>query len=147
MDGDPLADVARWDGSSWRSWDLGEVSSIEDYIYYKNDLYILSNSSIYKFNGNGVEKVNVLFDSNIGQVRLNIMNVYNSRFIVGGEFDSVNSIEVKNVVKWDGVTWSAMGEGFSENVNKFLVYKGELYVNIFFFIENVIIIFVKWITE
>ena len=75
------------------------------------------------------------------------MNVYNSRLIVGGEFDSVNSIEVKNVVQWDGVTWSAMGEGFSENVNKLLVYNGELYANTPLFIENGITTFAKWIPE
>ncbi len=43
--------------------------------------------------------------------RVEAMAVYNGELIIAGSFASVNGVTAKNIAKWNGTTWSALGDG------------------------------------
>jgi hypothetical protein len=79
----PASRVARWDGSSWSALGDGVEACVSP-------------------NGSCVTFVNDLatFDDGSG-----------ASLIVGGWFGLAGGIEASNIAKWDGASWSALGEG------------------------------------
>lgn len=67
--------------------------------------------------------------------------VYNNELIVAGNFKNVPGpsglpIEVNNIAKWNGTSWSALGRGTNSTVNALAVYKNELIVGGHFNVVN-----------
>jgi hypothetical protein len=58
--------------------------------------------------------------------------VYNSELIAGGEFDAASGTPVRNIARWNGTTWAALGGGTSNGTNGSVlamhVYNGDLLV-------------------
>jgi hypothetical protein len=46
---------------------------------------------------------------------------------VGGNFKTVNGVEVPYIAKWDGASWSPLGGGLDDGVNALAVVGGDLY--------------------
>lgn len=46
---------------------------------------------------------------------------------VGGVFDTLQGVAAKNIIKWDGTSWTAMGAGFNQAVYVITKYNGEIY--------------------
>ncbi|HTA81506.1 MAG TPA: hypothetical protein VK783_01100, partial [Bacteroidia bacterium] len=59
---------------------------------------------------------------------ISLMCFYNGELYVGGQFDSINSVPAKNIAKWDGIKWSAVGIGSEEMPSSMEVFKGSLYI-------------------
>ena len=56
---------------------------------------------------------------------------YNGELYAGGHFDTAGGIPAKNIARWNGTNWSALGSGVNGQngrVNAMAVYNGELYV-------------------
>ena len=59
--------------------------------------------------------------------------VYNGELYVGGRFDTAGGVAIKNIAKWNGTNWSAVGSGidsynsYDAGVISLKVYNGELY--------------------
>jgi hypothetical protein len=45
------------------------------------------------------------------------MTVYKNELYVGGRFTTAGGVSAHNIAKWNGTTWSALGEGTAKNVS------------------------------
>jgi len=45
------------------------------------------------------------------------MTVYKNELYVGGRFSTAGGVSAHNIAKWNGTTWSALGEGTAKNVS------------------------------
>ncbi len=52
--------------------------------------------------------------------------IYNGDLIVGGKFTGADGVNANHIARWDGTTWSALGDGVNGKVNALVVYKGNL---------------------
>jgi hypothetical protein len=52
--------------------------------------------------------------------------IYNGDLIVGGKFTGVDGVNANHIARWDGSTWSALGDGVNGKVNALVVYNGNL---------------------
>lgn len=57
----------------------------------------------------------------------NSVAVLGTDVYVGGYFTSAGGVPANNIAKWDGTSWSALGEGLDSGVNSLVVYGGELH--------------------
>ena len=56
------------------------------------------------------------------------MHVFNNELYVVGNFQYAGGVEVNGIAKWDGSSWSGLGDGFNGTVYAIGEYNGELYV-------------------
>jgi hypothetical protein len=54
--------------------------------------------------------------------------VYQGKLIAGGFFTSAGGVPARNIAAWDGISWSALGDGVDLRVNALAVYDGKLIV-------------------
>ena len=47
------------------------------------------------------------------------------QLILGGSFSIVDEIEVANVARYDGTSWSAMGDGLNDQVEDLIIFQGD----------------------
>ena len=148
--------IAKWNGQYWDSLGSGLyfnatsfINTVVDIVRFQNDIYIGGNLKIVggkpiyglaKWNGNEWLEVggNVKNDttgptSNINGV-VRTMKVFNNELYIGGLFDSVGTIASKNVAKWNGSTWTALGKSFNidcgnDGVSSLEVFNGEIYAS------------------
>ena len=52
--------------------------------------------------------------------------VFDGSVVIGGRFTQVGGSPARNVARWDGAHWSALGSGFDGDVLSLAVYRGEL---------------------
>ncbi len=52
---------------------------------------------------------------------------FNGLIIIGGKFNSIGSILVNNIAKWNGTSWESIGNGLDDTVGDLIVYNGDLY--------------------
>ena len=119
---------AMWDGTNWKS--LGKFNNYVYDIYYysdENELYVGGVfSELSGFQAKGIAKYNI---NNQSWKRLNNIDFYsdfipyissiekiNNNYYFSGEFHRINMRPVKNITKWDGENWEAMGF-FHSNLN------------------------------
>lgn len=57
---------------------------------------------------------------------------FNGDFYVGGDFTAMSGVAANHIAKWNGSSWSAVGDGFNDGVSSFAVYNGELYAGGYF---------------
>lgn len=58
--------------------------------------------------------------------------VWNGELYVGGGFENINSAPAKYIAKWDGSSWSNVGDGFNATVKNLKVINNVLYAMGFF---------------
>ncbi|MFO0856592.1 MAG: hypothetical protein U0640_04450 [Phycisphaerales bacterium] len=65
---------------------------------------------------------------------IEVMTVFNNELIVAGRFSSIDGVPANNIARWNGTTWSPLGEGVLGNylVRAVAVHQGSLYVGGFF---------------
>ena len=88
------ANIAKWNGSSWSA--LGDGSNL---------------------NNNGVRSINMPQTEFVGAIAIN-----NGQIYVGGNFDEVrtsssNKIRASRIARWNGSSWSALGDASNVNNN------------------------------
>jgi hypothetical protein len=143
----PADNVARWDGTEWRPLGYGlsggiPYSNVSGLAVYNGDLIAAGN-----FTTSGLTAVNHIarwdgtawspLGGGIGDDPeidfVGPMAVYNGALVVGGRFSVAGGVPVSNIARWDGASWSSLGEGLSggdeyANVRALAVYDGSLYV-------------------
>lgn len=135
--GQPILNIARWDGNTWDSLDTGVQGAVRSIISYNGELYV--GGQIVKFGNvftNGVAK----WDGNQWQSIVSITDngqfgkvfdlaVLNNELYIAGEFDNLNGMPANGVAKFDGQTWNTFPT-IDQNGVAYCValYNGELYV-------------------
>ncbi len=135
--------VARWNGSVWSSLGTG----MEDEFFGDAAVYALTvyhseliaggvfttaggvparhvarwNGSVWSPLGQGIDLVGGIFSYVLA------FTTFNGDLIAGGFFDSAGGAPASQVARWNGTSWSAMGEGISVFNNRYS-YKPYSYV-------------------
>jgi hypothetical protein len=141
--------IAAWDGHAWSSLGGGITFNNPGGIFamavYNGELYI-AGEGIITAGGipvNNVAKWNGVTWSDVG-CRINTdgtggvvqsMGVYNNELYVGGYFaDTIGSVPIYNIARWNGSTWDSVGGGTDGDIlDAFITYNGKLYVGGQFF--------------
>jgi hypothetical protein len=132
--------VALTHGQQWN--DVGGGADYQVRCFYhdtiSNKLYI--GGYFEHLGGNSVNQVgiwdginwsavgpNMRFTNNSLTGIIETITQFNGDLIVAGVFDSVGGIAAKNIARWNGSSWSSMGNGFDDLVEVLHVFNGELY--------------------
>jgi len=133
--------VAKWD-SSINAWiDFGANANATTFkLYtYNNSLYIMgqfdSIGGIYspmigRYDGTNWYAFPPL-DTSGGGYAIDAAMFYNGELYVGGNFNSQIASNMKDIAKWNGISWLSVGSGLSGGntwVNDFTIYQGKLIV-------------------
>jgi hypothetical protein len=101
--------VIKYNGSSCFGGNL--ISTLGDDLYMYDSI-------------NGVSLLGL--EGNLSFV--NCMTIFNNELYIGGYFYKADGNAGNNIMKWDGVTFSDVGNGVNYQVNCMKVFNGELYV-------------------
>ncbi len=116
--GMPKSYIKKFNGVVWTT--LAEIGGFNNSISvmkeYNGELYVggqfmefegITNANgLVKWNGSKWSAVGAGFDkASFAQIRA--MEVFNNKLYVGGGFDSIAGIKLKNLAVWDGTNWTA----------------------------------------
>lgn len=59
--------------------------------------------------------------------QLMALSSFDDKLVVAGEFTTAGGMGVNNIVAWDGLNWSDLGDGLSGTVKDLVTYSGTLY--------------------
>lgn len=124
----PVGHIARWDDNTWVPTAINipdpghSLQTINNKLYiakYENSIdsnwvYVYDNDELQKL-GDGVYLTTA---SGFSQLP-NIYDItyFNGEIIACGEFDRVGSSPIQGIMRWDGTSWSALGDGLGGNID------------------------------
>jgi len=136
--GQPVGNVAMWDGSSWSRMRGGVDGNIQHVAHGSGTLYAAGSfvaagdtathnvalweeserewKPLYESRGQGVR----------GPVRA-VTTHDSGTFVAGGEFSAAGDVRARNVALWNGEKWSALGEGVPGDVRALLDGESKIY--------------------
>lgn len=131
----PATGIARWDGRAWQPLTAGILASARALTVYNDELIVVGSVSIP-----GVEPTQLVarwdglqwhpfVDSVEGDedgTLLWTLGVHDGDLILGGRFIALEGISANNIARWDGVSWSALGEGTDHDVYAVTSFGGDL---------------------
>lgn len=132
--GMPKSYIRKFNGVIWST--LVEIggfnNSISEMKEYNGELYVggqfiefagISNAnSLVKWNGSKWSAVGVGFDKTTF-AQVNALEVFNNKLYVGGRFDSIAGIQLKNIAVWNGNAWSA-GPSCESGIGQYTIVQG-----------------------
>lgn len=134
--GDTTWGITKWNGVTYDSlgggmMDVGACFPVQDIIRYKGNIYAggWGNPAIAKWDGNSWVNVGGGIDGLVLD-----FYIYNDELYVSGLFDTVGTIAVNGLAKWNDTTWSdvhAIPNYTLSSQNKVycsIMFQGELYV-------------------
>jgi len=151
--------IARWDGSTWTGLDGGFSNTAPKNTYVQSlavydsgsgeELYAagyfdtaggVGAVGIARWNGTSWSAVGGGIVNNSGLIYVSALTVWDDgggpQLYAGGVFDEAGGVTVSNIARWDGTTWSALGDGVDDNVTAMHVFDDgggtDLYVGGYF---------------
>ncbi|HEY0456319.1 MAG TPA: hypothetical protein VGE41_08080, partial [Verrucomicrobiae bacterium] len=121
----PAQNLASWNGTRWRSLRNGEF--YYDIIYsvlpHENDLYIAGLFSTPGRPSNYIARISngnwtALPGGVYGEIRS--LCFTGKSLFAGGEFALAGNSKAGSIARWDGETWSALGEGVGNSLQGFV---------------------------
>lgn len=105
-------------GGQWRTFGTGTDGIVFDVVKFQGSIYVgglftnangVTVNSFGKWNGTTFEAIGRGFKLNTGAVgNIYCLTVYKNELYIGGFFDSANGVACKNLVKFDGTTFTAV---------------------------------------
>jgi hypothetical protein len=125
-----LCGLARWNGTTWSSVASNISSStnfvtINAFAIYNNNLYAAGEftniggtvaSNIAKWNGTTWSALGTGIQGGQDVVHwgtVRTLQVFNNELYAGGTFTNAGGIPAKNIAKWNGTSWAALGTGIN----------------------------------
>jgi hypothetical protein len=123
--GDSIHGVARWDGEHWRSLGLGVAgvawnSPVDAMIVYAGKLIVAGAldtaggspcNAIASWDGTAWSTLGSGLSDPPGQVVVWALAVYRGELVATGQFQHAGGIAARNIARWNGVQWNALGAG------------------------------------
>lgn len=110
--------IARWNGTGWAPLGSG-MQYVNALAAQGNELYAGGTFQVRAWNGTTWTTL-----SSTGGVTA--MTIHNGELIVGGSFTSIAGVTAKNVARWNGTHWSALGTGVQGSVYALASFQGAL---------------------
>lgn len=136
--------IAKWDGTNWLSVGEGINGFVNALAVIDSDLYVggvfnsvedVYSKNIAKWDGSMWSAVGsgvIPSGSDNFTAAVETLAVMDGNLYVGGRFSRASSssgvITTKNIAKWDGSNWSALGQGLDNDVTALTVSDNDLYV-------------------
>lgn len=129
--GDPLNKIARWDGNSWSPLGGGLNGMVMSIAGNGSDIYAGGgfvpcmarwDGCTWHGLGAGMPGGPPYFPF-VGGVEISCPYVY-----AGGYFHKAGDAQASNIARWDGLSWSALGNGVSSYIYDIETSGGDLYV-------------------
>lgn len=127
------ANIARWNGTNWSALGSG-IGPTNTGLYVVNSIRI-SGGTIYaggtftnagavaarniaSWNGTAWSALGAGLSGTIGTFQYPVQTIALSggQLFVGGNFTTAGAVSAKNIARWDGSAWSALGTGANSNV-------------------------------
>jgi len=137
-DGMAALHVAEWDGTGWSH--LGD--GFDNYVWaldvFNDSLYAggkftksgnLDVTGLSKWDGQNWTALPPLTDPitwSHPSVKALLNHGTNTELIVAGDFKTAGGLTVNHIARWNGTSWSAMGEGFNNTVEDICEFKGDV---------------------
>jgi hypothetical protein len=123
--GDSIHNVARWDGDHWRSVGAGVDgaswnSPVNAMVVYAGTLVVAGGldtaggspcNAIASWDGNTWSALSSGLTDPPGQVVVWALAVYRGELVATGQFQHAGGIAARNIARWDGAQWNALGAG------------------------------------
>ncbi len=137
--GQPINNIARWNGSAWQA--LGAGISVSEFTGGVNALAVFQGQLVAAglFTAAGGQAVaNIArwdgvswqaLGAGIGGAGegVNALVVHNAGLLAAGEFTSAGGQAAQNIARWDGAAWSTVGAGVGGPVRALQVHAGAVY--------------------
>ena len=133
--GVPCKNIAMWDGVTWAPVGEGTDASVLDLTLYNGELiaggeftYINGErcNSIARWDGEAWVRMGEGVSGGKDATQVRALTVYRGELIAGGNFSKAGETSARNVARWNGNSWSPLGQGFNGQVRALIVCKGEL---------------------
>jgi hypothetical protein len=143
--GEEIRNVALWDGEHWRGVGGGVggefYGAVHDVGSFRGDLIVAG--AIVEAGGapvHGIARWDGVAWSPLGdgltgenvQVHVGGLEEYRGELVVCGQFTHAGGVAARNVARWDGTSWSALGPGGEETLfgpgYELAQWRGDLYV-------------------
>jgi hypothetical protein len=128
-DGQPVRNVARWDGSAWHPMG-SELASVYALAVHDGDL--IAGGTLTDGDGQTLDLI-ARWDGSAWQPMNSGMNhsvlalaVHDGDLVAAGFFTEVWGQTVNRIARWDGASWQPMGGGMNNNVRALAVYQGAM---------------------
>lgn len=121
--GVPANRVAKWNGTTWSGLNSTHIpTTVSGMTFLGNDLYVstgtttVANPAYFsKYDGTSWTLLGGdLGDRGVSSIAASATDVY-----VTGGFTTINGITVNRIAKWNGTTWSALGNGLPPTTSSF----------------------------
>ena len=112
--------IALWDGVHWHSLSGGTERGVYCLAEYRGDLIAagtfeaaggIEAHNIARWDGSSWSPLGDGLTRQAGYPEVRALTVFENTLIAGGGFDHSGEIETPGVARWDGTTWSALGDG------------------------------------
>lgn len=136
-----LNNIAKWSGNEWVALGNGVNGKVRDLVVLDGKLVVggdfnsaggNSNCAyVAIWNGSDWESMGTgLIGGSSGVHRL---FVYGKQLFVGGDFSGTQSVNSKNIIKWQDGNWIGLPNTISEKIGEIGVYNGKLHIaNLFY---------------
>jgi trimeric autotransporter adhesin len=138
----PAPYVAKWDGAHWTALGNGPpidpkfFASVAGITIRGENAYLGSTRNggtnvLYWWNGSTWSTLPGTFKRS-GAVIISAIEVDGDDLFVGGNFSSIDDLQVNNIARWDGTKWHALGSGAgtgpNDGVNSIAVSSNKVYI-------------------
>jgi hypothetical protein len=135
--GTAVKNIARWNGTVWRTVGVGmdtsgpntpvstRLLSAPDGLWIMGEFQRAGTTGarrLARWDGTDYRPITQGFSNG---VRTSV--IHNGMLVVGGDFLQAGNTAVNHVARWNGSTWEALGAGFNGTVKRLRVIDGELY--------------------
>ena len=129
--------IAKWNGTTWEPLGLGLDGSVYDLIVFDGKLIACG-----AFSGSGTTKCRYLAQwngttwENLGNGSvtggyngIRILYAYGSELFIGGEFDAIDGVSSKNIIRYSNSGFAVVGDGAPSTVGSIAVFQNQLFIS------------------
>ncbi len=136
--------IAYWDGAGWGSmgWSLKFSTGVSALAVYGGELIAgglfsaagtIPADNVARWDGTGWRPLGYGLTGGVPYSIVTGLAVYNGDLIAAGDFTASGDTDVKGIARWDGSSWSPLGDGIGDDpatdvVGPMTVYNGTLVV-------------------
>lgn len=130
------SNIAKWNGTSWSALGDGLNQQVLSLEIYNGELHaggwftqsgLNTAHKIAKWDGDSWTTVGPQIGGAPMNIWIHALKTVGSDLYMGGIFVSIDGVTMRNIARWNGSSWSALGDGFNNTVFSLAHNNGILY--------------------